>query len=522
MKYLAKRFKTFYSLHAVFLGLLISTLLSFSSALKAQFATSGNSLVLSTTLTSPAPNNTLLSVTEISNSFTLTFYKPDFYQLICIIFILFIIILVFIRRTILSKKQIETVNFKLKRKHSKFKSLFDDTSDAMILVKDGLYADANLATLKLFGYSDKKQLINAKVGAFSPKLQPDGTPSIEKINYHFDRCETHGSSRFEWQYQKPNGQILWLEIAITKMVFCKETLIHMACRDIDKIKKLEHQNAIKNMQLKSSNRELLATIENLKEAQDKLVVTEKMAALGALVAGIAHEINTPIGMSLTGISHFHGLTKDIVNDFGNQKLTQSGLSKYLANCEQACHLTTINLEKAATLIRSFKQVAVDQTSEEERTFNVKGYIDEILSSLHSVTKQTQIAINVDCSEGIVIDSYPGALSQIVTNLIMNSVIHGFKHKQNGRINIQVEKSDNALLIIYSDNGVGIKSENLSKIFDPFFTTNRNNGGSGLGLNIIHNLVCNKFTGQIDCKSALNEGTTFTIKLCVALTSPIPA
>ena len=468
------------------------------------------------TLTSPTASDLIFSASQASNSFTLTFNKPDAYQLIAILFIFCIILFVFIRRMILSKQQIETANFKLMRKHSKFKSLFNDTSDAMILIKERCYVDVNLATLSLFGYSDKKMLINATIGSFSPKAQPDGIPSIDKIDYHFGRCEQQGNSRFEWQCQKPDGNILWLDITITKIVVNKEVFIHMICRDIDEIKKLEYQNTIKNMQLENSNRELVATIDNLNQAQDKLIATEKMAALGALVAGISHEINTPVGMSLTGISHFKSLTQDIVNDFNNQALTQTKLRKYLENSEQACHLTTVNLEKAATLISSFKQIAVDQTREEKRVFNVKHYIDEILASIHSVVKKSQIEVIIDCPEQTVIDSYPGALSQIVTNLIMNSVIHGFKDRKNGIIHIQVIHFDDNLHIKYSDNGAGIKAENLAKVFDPFFTTNRNSGGSGLRLNIIYNLVSNTFGGNIECDSTLNEGVTFSIKLCAVI------
>ncbi len=522
MKYLTTRFCSFtpikISKRLVTSVVLTLLLISTTQSISAQITNPASS----STATSPSVSNVILSTPDTSNSFTVTFNKLDFYHLICISLILSTLLFLFIRRTLLSKQKIETANFKLMRKHSKFKSLFHDTSDAMILIKEMRYFDVNLATLSLFGYTDKKKLINIKIGSFSPKIQPDGIPSQDKINYHFGRCEKQGSSRFEWQCQKPDGNILWLDITITKIVINKEALIHMICRDIDEMKKLEYQNTIKNMQLENSNRELVATIDNLNQVQDKLVATEKMAALGALVAGISHEINTPVGMSLTGISHFKSLTEEIVNDFKNQKLTQSKLQKYLENSEQACRLTTVNLEKAATLISSFKQIAVDQTSEEKRVFNVKHYIDEILASIHSVIKKSQLDVFIHCPEDAVIDSYPGALSQILTNLIMNSVIHGFKNRIDGKIHIHVTFSEDSLYIKYSDNGVGIKAQNLPKIFDPFFTTNRNNGGSGLGLNIIYNLVCNTFKGEINCDSTINEGTTFSIKLCAAITRPTSA
>lgn len=265
-------------------------------------------------------------------------------------------------------------------------------------------------------------------------------------------------------------------------------------------------------ELEDSNEELQSTIENLKQTQEQLIDAEKMASLGSLVAGVAHEINTPIGIGLTGISHLEELTSEISKEYSNQKMTQSEFEEYLDNSKELSFLIHRNLEKAAALVRSFKQVAVDQSSEEKREFNLKKYLDEILQSIHSVTKKSNIKINISCPNDIKINSYAGAYSQIITNLIMNSLIHGFKEKEEGEISITVLKDQNELKIIYKDNGKGIKKENLSKIFDPFFTTNRNNGGSGLGLNIIYNIIVSRLNGSIKCLSQENKGVEFIILL----------
>lgn len=269
-----------------------------------------------------------------------------------------------------------------------------------------------------------------------------------------------------------------------------------------------------NGKLALSNQALKTTIKNLKEAQEQLLASEKMAALGGLVAGVAHEINTPVGIGLTGITHLEDSTKDIVAKYKNNNLSQEEFDEYLSVCNELTSLVHKNLKKAAQLVKSFKQVAVDQSSEEQRTFNFNEYLNEILASIHSLTKKTLIKINIDCPKNIVVTSYPGALSQVITNLIMNSIIHGFDKNETGNILITIEKENNAIKLIYKDNGKGISKDNFSKIFNPFFTTKRNSGGSGLGLNIIYNIIKTTLKGTISCESKENSGTKFIIKFKV--------
>ena len=264
--------------------------------------------------------------------------------------------------------------------------------------------------------------------------------------------------------------------------------------------------------LEDSNHELQVSLENLKKTQDKLVESEKMASLGGLVAGVAHEINTPIGIGLTGSSHFLELTQDIIRKFDNEDMTRSDFQEYTQNSLELANLIFSNLKRTNHLIKSFKQISVDQTSEEKRKFELKNYINEILISINSVIKKTKIKVIVNAENKIYLNSYPGAISQIITNLIFNSINHAYEDNEIGIITIDLKNENEKTIIVYKDDGKGIKKENLSKIFDPFFTTNRNKGGTGLGLNIIYNIITSQLKGSISCDSIENIGVKFIIKI----------
>ena len=266
----------------------------------------------------------------------------------------------------------------------------------------------------------------------------------------------------------------------------------------------------RTVELEESNHELEISLENLKQTQDKLIESEKMASLGGLVAGIAHELNTPIGIGITGSSHFLELTKDIIKKFENKDMSQNDFIEYTNDSYDLAHLIYLNLKKSNHLIKSFKQISVDQTSEEKRSFELKNYIDEILISINSVLRKRNIKVIVSAEESISLDSYPGAISQIITNLIFNSLNHAYEENEDGLIRIELSKEKKKIRIVYKDYGKGIKKENLNKIFDPFFTTNRNKGGTGLGLNIIYNIITTQLKGNISCDSQEGAGVKFII------------
>ncbi len=264
-------------------------------------------------------------------------------------------------------------------------------------------------------------------------------------------------------------------------------------------------------EVESSNNILNETLVRLKKTQEQLVHQEKMASLGALVAGVAHEINTPIGVGVTASSTLHGATEETLGLYENGKLTDSGLRKYMSTAMQSANILLTNLNRAANLIHSFKQVAVDQSSSETRQFNLREYIDEVLLSLRPRIKKTQVAVTVDVDSSISVHSYPGAISQILTNLVINSLIHAFPNGEAGEILVACELLENdEIRMHYTDNGVGMSDKNLQKIFDPFFTTRRGAGGSGLGMHIVYNLVNQQLGGSIAIESTEGQGIDVVI------------
>ena len=267
---------------------------------------------------------------------------------------------------------------------------------------------------------------------------------------------------------------------------------------------------LRTTELLVTNATLKNTITELRDTQKRLVESEKMASLGALVAGVAHEINTPIGIGLTGITHLQAEIGTLKEKYSKDNMSEEEFELFLSQSEELYSVINSSLSRTANLVRSFKQVAVDQTSENKRIFNLFDYINETLLSIKTVTQKQNMDITVKCNKEYVLNSYPGAFSQIITNLIINSINHGFTNEKKGEILIEVVIEKNKILkLIYKDNGVGISKKNLSKIFDPFFTTNRQKGGTGLGLNILYNIVSSTLNGHLTCKSELNHGVEFT-------------
>lgn len=259
--------------------------------------------------------------------------------------------------------------------------------------------------------------------------------------------------------------------------------------------------------------ELEASIVDLREAQGRLVTAEKMAVLGGLVAGMAHEINTPIGVALTASTYQEEQVAELSALLAGN--SSDALRFCLSGILESAKLTRDNLLRAAELIRSFKQVSVDQTSEARRRFALGPYIAEIIQSLRPRLKKTSIAIEVSCPGDLEIDSYPGAISQIITNFIINSMIHGFRDAQRDcAIRISAKAEGPAVVLEYADNGRGLDPESLKRIFDPFFTTMRGLGGTGLGTTIAYNLVTQRLGGTIEAMSEPGEGLRYLLRLPV--------
>lgn len=272
----------------------------------------------------------------------------------------------------------------------------------------------------------------------------------------------------------------------------------------------EHSNKL----IKSINEELHLYIDELKETQKKLIESEKMASLGGLVAGISHEINTPLGLSVTGTSYIAQKIKDIDKKFKEGQMKKSDLGDFLDNIMLMNNSIEMNLNHAVELISSFKKVAVDQTTETKRLFGVKDYFEEIIISVGHKLKKSGVDFHFDCPEEVEYFGDPSQFFQIFTNLINNSILHGFEKGVGGNIFLEVFRINDDIILKYIDDGRGIETEVLEKIFEPFFTTKRGSGGSGLGLNIVYNIVVGSLKGSISCDSQVGEGTAFTIKFPV--------
>lgn len=277
---------------------------------------------------------------------------------------------------------------------------------------------------------------------------------------------------------------------------------------------LEDLVNVRTRQIADTNRELADSLGTLQRAQDELVRSEKLAALGSLVAGVAHELNTPIGNSLLAVSTMLDQTTAF-NAAIDAGVKRSALKAYVGDVCNGSQIVLRNLHRAVDLVASFKQVAVDRATSQCREFQLDELVSEILLVLMPTFKKSGIRVGHEIPQGIVMASYPGPFGQVLINLVNNGLIHAFEGRENGEIRITAETiSGDSVAITVRDNGIGIAPENMGRIYDPFFTTKLGRGGSGLGLNIVYNMVYGVLGGRIDVKSALGEGTSFILTLPV--------
>ncbi|MGJ8680312.1 MHYT domain-containing protein [Paraglaciecola sp.] len=275
---------------------------------------------------------------------------------------------------------------------------------------------------------------------------------------------------------------------------------------------LEQRVDERTNELTQANNRLNESFEALHEAQNELVQSQKMASLGSLVAGISHEINTPIGIGVTSASSIEEEVRILLPKYHNGEMTRSDLENFLNHTKEGSAILTQNLHRASELISSFKQVAVDQTGDIYREIRLHDYINEVITSMRPKFKKTSISVNNETQEDIVINTKPGALFQIVSNFIDNSLTHGFNQDSVGSILISSESDDNNLTLVVEDTGKGIDESIKARIFDPFFTTRRGTGGSGLGLNIVYNLITSTLRGKVKVISSPGNGARFEVKL----------
>ncbi|WP_192027954.1 two-component regulator propeller domain-containing protein [Pseudomarimonas arenosa] len=285
-------------------------------------------------------------------------------------------------------------------------------------------------------------------------------------------------------------------------------------------RELEDRVAERTSELMRSNLELSSALGDLRMAQDQLVEQEKMAALGGLVAGIAHEINTPIGIGVTAASHLQEATIQFETALASNSITRSALQRFMEAARESADLVMRNLLRADKLVKSFKRVAVDQSSEARRTIDLAEYLDEVVTSLSPSLRRANHQVVLDVPTGIQMESYPGAIYQILSNLVQNSLNHGFAGWQSGgKIRVSAEQQGAKVKLSYIDNGQGMSEEVRKHVFDPFFTTRRGEGGSGLGMHIVYNLVTRAIGGTISCTSSPGQGVE--IQILMPVIAPMP-
>jgi signal transduction histidine kinase len=287
------------------------------------------------------------------------------------------------------------------------------------------------------------------------------------------------------------------------------------------------ENAIAKRQaeieLKAAKENAETALRELQETQQSLIEAEKLAALGGLVAGVAHEVNNPIGISLTVASSFARRCDQFATDVRQGAIRKSTLDEFINGSQEAAKQLVANLNRAADLIQAFKQVAVDRSHAERRVFELGEATEQIVASLLPALKRSAIAFNVDINEEITMDSYPGPYGQVLTNLVLNALVHAFPDRRAGSMKLAIRRSGpDHVEIEFADDGVGMSEETQRRAFEPFFTTRRSHGGTGLGLHIVFNIVTRRLGGRLRLDSALGRGTTLWLRLPLIAPKEEPA
>ncbi len=407
----------------------------------------------------------------------------------------------------------------LQRSQSYLKAVLDNILDGVISInEDRVVETFNPAAERIFGYT-AAEVIGRNISMLMPEPYRSEHDTYVQNYLRTGHARIIGIGR-EVRGLRKNGQVFPLDLAVSETRWGGQRKFIGILRDITARKtteeemlrlneELELRVSRRTTELQELNSALQTSLADLRRTQKQLVQSEKMAALGTLVSGVAHEINTPLGVCVTAASYLELKLSELSATIAGEALEPGALQKYLRTMTEALASITTNLNRAADLVKSFKQVAVDQVSEKKRRFALKDYIGKVLLSLRPKYRRTGHSVEVLGPE-IEITGYPGALSQIVTNLVINSLIHGFEGVERGRIVLEVSRAGNQCTLRCSDNGRGIAPEHIARIWDPFFTTRRSQESSGLGLHIVYNLITSRLNGSIECTSALGGGTTFTI------------
>lgn len=407
----------------------------------------------------------------------------------------------------------------LRRRDAIFAKVFNLVPDTLTITRiaDGRFVEVNHNWEALTGFTREEAL-----GHTSTELGVWAIP--EQRSQLIGILQREGEVRdFEVTFQHKQGHLYYNKVSASTFESDGEKYMMLAVKDItaqraaeqeirDINQQLEERVQRRTLKLEQANTELAETLETLRYAKDELVRSEKMAALGSLVAGVAHELNTPIGNGLTVATTL----EHRLQEFGRHVdagLRRSELEKFMTDAQFATEVLVRNLTRAGDLVRSFKQVAVDRASSQRRQFNLQDIVSEIVITLSPVISRSGCEVQMDIAAGLELDNYPGPLGQVLDNLINNAMTHAFVDGQRGRIEVHAHAINvDEVQIEVRDNGVGIPADDLKRVFDPFFTTRLGQGGSGLGLHIVHNIVTEVLGGHVDVSSQPGVGTAFSLRL----------
>ena len=390
----------------------------------------------------------------------------------------------------------------------------------------GVYVDVNPAWERFFQFSKADVIGKTSVdlGFWHDMRQRQGW---------IDTFSSQGRvSGHEVSFLLRDGTTRVIMLSSERFLYGEEDCVLTMSVDVTERKRMESELKVLNTDLElrvsertqaldQSNRELVVTMDTLKRTQDELINSEKLASLGSLVAGVAHELNTPLGNAMVSASTMTHDIEQMEQRLGEGNLTKSAFETFIHRVKEGTQLTLRSVERSVSLITSFKQVAVDQDSERRRTFDLAQTLHEVLDTLRPGIKLRPLQLEVGFCDAVVMDSFPGPLGQVVMNVVTNAVNHAFDAMDAGAIRVSaVRQSDSVVCVSIEDNGVGIPTEHLGQIFDPFFTTKLGRGGSGLGLSISHRITTRVLGGSITVHSVLGQGTRFDLVLPIQAPSVV--
>jgi signal transduction histidine kinase len=336
-------------------------------------------------------------------------------------------------------------------------------------------------------------------------LEPD------EIDYEYWMKE--GTCILSSDRKTKNGGIIGFRLDISERKIAEQRLAETEMRIMAE---LEKKVAERTHDLQMANQHLAKAMSELKNTQHQLVQSEKLASLGYMVAGVAHEISTPIGNALLVGT---GIVEEVANfsSMCKERVTRSGLDRHIQTLTQGSSVLVSNLERAGKLVQGFRQLALDRATEQRRTFFLHSIIDEVLIAMGPSLKRTPFKLNCDISPELQLDSFPGPLGQVIVNLITNALHHGFEGRSHGNIHIQAQLyNEDQIEILFSDDGIGMSEHTIEHVFDPFFTTKLGQGGNGLGMHIVYNICTQLLAGEISVRSEPNAGTCWRILIpCTA-------